>query len=164
MSARTLRVTLTLLTVAGLGVAGYLTYVHYAGINPVCTAGGSCEKVQTSVYSRLAGVPVALIGLLGYSAILGLLIARESESTRFAAMALTLVGFAFSAYLTYRELYSIHAVCEWCASSAAILTVMAPLSVLRFLRVVPDHSNGADVTLGGRAGGHETTMPVDAAS
>src|ERR1700680_2928623 len=71
MSARTLRITLTALTVAGLGVAGYLTYVHYAGINPVCTAGGSCEKVQTSVYSQLAGVPVALIGLLGYISISG---------------------------------------------------------------------------------------------
>src|SRR5271155_5677459 len=126
MSARALRITLILLTSAGLGIAGYLTYVHYAGINPVCTAGGSCEKVQTSVYSELAGVPVALIGLL---------LAPEGERTRFAMMALTLVGFAFSAYLTYRELYSIHAICEWCASSAAILTVMAPLSVWRFLRV-----------------------------
>jgi uncharacterized membrane protein len=52
-------------------------------------------------------------------------------------MALTLVGFAFSAYLTYRELYSIHAICEWCASSAVVLTVMAPLSVWRFLRGAP---------------------------
>jgi len=137
MSARSLRITLGALSVAGLGIAGYLTYVHYAGIKPLCTAGGSCEKVQTSAYSELAGVPVALLGLLGYTAILGLLISPENEATRFATMALTLVGFAFSAYLTYRELYSIHAICEWCASSAAILTVMAPLSVWRFLRGTP---------------------------
>src|ERR1700730_16906676 len=163
MSARTLTITLAALTVAGVGIAGYLTYVHYAGINPVCTAGGGCEKVQTSVYSRLAGVPVALIGLLGYLSIFGLLLAPESEKTPFAVMALALVGFAFSAYLTYRELYSIHAICEWCVSSAAILTVMAPLSIWRFLRVVPDHSNAAGVSLGGRNGGHETTMPLDAA-
>jgi uncharacterized membrane protein len=135
MSSKALRTTLIALTSAGLGIAGYLTYVHYAGINPVCTAGGSCEKVQTSVYSELGGVPVALIGLLGYLSILGLLLAPEGEETRFATMALTLVGFSFSAYLTYRELYSIHAICEWCASSAAILTVMAPLSVWRFMRI-----------------------------
>src|SRR5579862_5489059 len=110
MIARSLRITLVLLSVAGLGIAGYLTYVHYAGIKPVCTAGGSCEKVQTSVYSELVGVPVALLGLLGYGAILGLLIGPENETTRFALMVLTLVGFAFSAYLTYRELYSIHAI------------------------------------------------------
>jgi uncharacterized membrane protein len=137
MRPRTLRITLGVLATAGIGVAGYLTYVHYAGIKPVCSAGGSCEKVQTSVYSQLAGVPVALIGLLGYIAILGLLIAPEDERSRFAVMALTLVGFAFSAYLTYRELYSIHAICEWCVSSAVILTVMAPLSVWRFLGLAP---------------------------
>ena len=134
MSARSLRITLTVLAIAGLGVAGYLTYVHYAGIKPLCTAGGGCDKVQTSAYSRLAGVPVALIGLLGYTAILGLLIGPQNETTRCVVMALTLVGFAFSAYLTYRELYSIHAICEWCVSSAVILTVMTPLSVWRFLR------------------------------
>ncbi len=82
-------------------------------------------------------MPVALIGLLGYVSILGLLLDRENENTRFAMMALTLVGFAFSGYLTYRELFSIHAICEWCATSAAILTVMAPLSIWRFLRDAP---------------------------
>ena len=164
MSARTLRITLTVLTVAGVGIAGYLTYVHYAGINPVCTAGGSCEKVQTSVYSELAGMPVALIGLLGYISILGLLLAPEIETTRFAMMALTLVGFAFSAYLTYRELYSIHAICEWCASSAAILTVMAPLSVWRFLRVAPDPPRRTGFSPAHEAGEPELTVPLGTAS
>jgi uncharacterized membrane protein len=134
MSARKLRITLTVLAVIGLGVASYLTYIHYAGIKPVCTAGGSCLKVQSSVYSKLAGVPVALMGLIGYVAILGSLLVPESETSRFATGAFTLVGFGFSAYLTYRELFSIHAVCEWCASSAVILTIMMCLSVWRYLR------------------------------
>jgi uncharacterized membrane protein len=134
MSARTLRTTLIVLAAVGLCIASYLTYVHYAGIKPACTAGESCTKVQTSVYSELAGVPVALMGLLGYIAILASLLAPAGESSRLATMALTFVGFAFSAYLTYRELFSIHAVCEWCASSAVILTVMMLLSLWRFLR------------------------------
>jgi uncharacterized membrane protein len=145
MSARTPRIALTSLTLAGLGIASYLTFVHYSGIKVVCTAGESCTKVETSVYSELAGVPVALLGLLGYAAILGLLLAPENERTRFAMTALTLVGFAFSAYLTYRELFSIHAICEWCATSAAILTLMAPISVWRFLRGTPD-DDAANVT------------------
>jgi len=125
---------MVLLVVVGLAVASYLTYVHYAGIKPACTAGESCTKVQTSVYSKLAGVPVALIGLLGYIAILGSLLGPQHESSRLATMAFTLVGFGFSAYLTYREIFSIHAICEWCASSAVILTVLMVLSVWRFLQ------------------------------
>jgi uncharacterized membrane protein len=134
MSARTLRITLIVLTVIGLSVASYLTYVHYSGIQPVCTAGGSCLKVQTSIYAELAGVPVALIGLIGYIAILGSLLVPENETSRFATVAMTLVGFGFSAYLTYRELFTIHAICEWCASSAGVMTVLMGLAVWRFLR------------------------------
>jgi uncharacterized membrane protein len=121
------------LTVVGLGLASYLTYVHYSGIRPACSLGGSCEKVQTSAYSHLAGVPVALMGLIGYVTIMILLLAPESEVTRFAAVAVTTIGFGFSAYLTYRELFSIHAICEWCVSSAVILTVLVSLAVWRFL-------------------------------
>jgi uncharacterized membrane protein len=134
VSARALRITLIALATVGLGVASYLTYVHYSGAPPACTAGGSCLKVQTSVYSNLAGVPVALIGLIGYVAILGSLLLAENETTRFATAAFTLVGFGFSAYLTYRELFSIHAICEWCVSSAIIMTLLMLLSVWRFLR------------------------------
>lgn len=134
MSRRTLRIVMIVLATIGLGIASYLTYVHFAGIKPACTAGESCTKVQTSVYSKLAGVPVALMGLIGYVAILASLLAPENETSRFATLVLTLAGFGFSAYLTYRELFSIHAVCEWCATSAGIMTILMALSVWRFLR------------------------------
>jgi uncharacterized membrane protein len=134
MSRRALRITMIVLAVIGLGVASYLTYVHYAGIKPACTAGESCTKVQTSIYSKLAGVPVALMGLIGYVVILTSLLAPEGERTRFATLAFTIGGFGFSAYLTYRELFSIHAICEWCASSAVIMTILMLLAMWRFLR------------------------------
>jgi uncharacterized membrane protein len=138
MSARALRITMLVLTALGLVVASYLTYIHYAGIKPLCGRnGGGCEIVQTSQYSRLAGVPVALIGLLGYVAILGSLVARESETSRFATVAFTVVGFGFSAYLTYRELFTIHHICEYCVSSAVIVTILMCLAIWRFLRGDP---------------------------
>jgi uncharacterized membrane protein len=148
MSARALRVTMIVLAAIGLGVATYLTYIHYAGIKPLCGRnGGGCEIVQTSEYSKLAGVPVALIGLIGYVAILGSLLAAENETTRFSTVAFTVVGFGFSAYLTYRELFSIHHICEWCVSSAVIVTILMCLAVWRFLRGetgVREASPGAD--------------------
>jgi uncharacterized membrane protein len=144
MSARTLRITLIVLTVIGVGVATYLTVIHYAGIKPLCgKGGGGCEIVQTSEYSKLAGVPVALIGLIGYVAILASLLVRENETSRLATVALTVPGFGFSAYLTGREIFSIHHYCEWCLSSAGIVTVLMLLSIWRFLRGAPIGEEGA---------------------
>lgn len=148
------------LTVVGLGVATYLTIIHYAGINPLCGRnGGSCEIVQTSAYSKLAGVPVALIGLIGYVAILASLLAPENETTRFATVAFTVIGFGFSAYLTYRELFSIHHICEWCVSSAVIVTVLMCLSVWRFLRGDPRRVGVSPA----KTAAHEPAAPVGAA-
>ena len=135
MSARALRITLIVLSVLGVALASYLTYIHYANVKPLCgRGGGTCLKVQTSQYSKLAGVPVALMGLIGYIAILGTLLAPEEERWRFATAALTLGGFGFSAYLTYREVFSLEEICEYCVSSAVLLTVMLGLSLWRFLR------------------------------
>ena len=135
MSARTLRIALMAMAVLGVGLASYLTYIHYAGIKPLCGRnGGSCEIVQTSQYSHLLGVPVALIGLIGYVLILGSLLAPEEERWRFATVALILGGVGFSAYLTYREVFSLEKICEYCVSSAILLTLMLPLSLWRFLR------------------------------
>lgn len=149
MSRRALRITLIALALLGIGIAGYVTYVHYAGLKPACTAGESCTKVQTSIYSELVGVPVALMGLIGYVAILATLLAPESERSRLATLVLTLGGFGFSAYLTYRELFSIHAICEWCVTSAIAMTLLMLLSAWRFLTAAtatPDLAGSADAS------------------
>ncbi len=162
MSSRALRTTLIVLTLLGLAVASYVTYVHYAGIKPACTAGESCTKVQTSRYAEIGGVPVALIGLIGYVAILVSLLAPETETTRFATTALTLGGFAFSVYLTYREVFSIHAICEECVSSAIIMTIMLCLSLWRFLR--GDLDAGEAVVPAVQSAAGEPTAPLRTAS
>ena len=133
----TLRRVMIVLAVIGLGLATYLTYVHYAGIKPACTAGQSCLKVQTSVWSKVDGVPVALLGLIGYVGILASLLAPDREESRLATLGLTVIGVGFSAYLTYRELFSIHAICEWCVSSAVILTLLLIGAVVRYLTGAP---------------------------
>lgn len=132
MTDRRLRLIAIVLAVVGLGVAAYLTYVHYEGVKPVCGLGGDCEKVQTSEWADLAGIPVALLGLIGYAAIL-LSLAVDGEEGRIAAAVLSLAGFGFSAYLTYRELFSIDAICPWCVSSAVILTLLAIVTTARLL-------------------------------
>ncbi len=134
MSTRALSRTMIGLTLLGLGVATYLTIAHYSGGTTICPLHGGCETVQHSKYSQLDGIPVALIGLIGYILILGVLLAPSNETTRLVLVVLTVGGFGFSAYLTGRELFSIHAICPWCVSSAIIMTILACLSVWRFLR------------------------------
>ena len=133
MSERRLRRLVGVLALAGLAVAGYLTYVHYAGIEPVCAGGGGgCERVQSSSYAELAGVPVALLGMVGYGLIL-LSLAVPGDPGRFAGVLLALVGFGFSAYLTWVELVEIEAVCQWCVVSAVLMTGLALATAARAL-------------------------------
>jgi uncharacterized membrane protein len=136
VTERRLRTAIAALAVAGLAIAGYLTYVHYAGVQPFCVAGGgSCEKVQTSGYADFAGIPVALLGLAGYALILASLWV-PGDGGRTLGTILALTGFGFSAYLTYRELFTIDAICQWCVASALVMTALAALTTWRLLRVV----------------------------
>jgi uncharacterized membrane protein len=130
---RRLWIATLVLTVIGIGVAGYLTYVHYEGLKVLCLSSGGCETVQASQYAKLDGVPVAVLGLLGYVGILGSLVVR-GEMGRIAGFAIALIGFGFSMYLTYRELFTIKAVCQWCVSSAVIMTLLAILTAVRVVR------------------------------
>jgi uncharacterized membrane protein len=128
-----LRLTAAVAALLGLAIAAYLTYVHYADIEPICAASGGCERVQSSDYAELAGVPVALLGLAGYAAIIAAVL-LPGDAARLAAAWLSVVGFAFSLYLTYLELFEIRALCQWCVASAVVMAALAVLTVLRVLR------------------------------
>jgi uncharacterized membrane protein len=147
MAADRLRRVMLGLAALGFGIAAYLTYVHYRGIKVACLAGGGgCEQVQASAYSKLAGIPVATIGLVGYTVIIITLVV-PGERARLATAGATIVGWAFSAYLTYRELFTIHAICQWCVASAVIMTALMALAIVRYLRGEADTESPAGAGL-----------------
>jgi uncharacterized membrane protein len=125
MSSAKLRALAVGIAVVGCAVAGYLTWVHYAELEPVCVGGGGgCERVQASAYAELGGIPVAVLGLASYAAILVALLAARGAGLLVAA-GLALVCFGFSLYLTYLELFVIDAICQWCIANAVIATALA---------------------------------------
>jgi uncharacterized membrane protein len=126
-----LRLAAGLLALAGLAVAGYLTWVHFDDAALVCVAGGGCETVQQSEYAETAGIPVAMLGLGSYTAVLGLVI-WDTSNARLGAAMLALVGLVFSLYLLALQLFVIDAVCVWClANDVVIAPLLAVVTALR---------------------------------
>jgi uncharacterized membrane protein len=138
---RRLRLAAIVLALVGLGIASYLTYVHYEDIHPVGGLGGDCVKVQTSEWSKLAGIPVAVLGLVAYATILVSLLVPGEEALIAGALT-ALVGFGFSAYLTYREHFTLDAICPWCVASAIVMTLLAIATTARLL-LSPRDERGA---------------------
>jgi uncharacterized membrane protein len=137
-SERTIRLLSGALALAGIGVATYIAIAESGGGAPACLAGGSgCETVADSVYSDLAGVNVAVIGIVGYVALLGAAVGR-GDAARFGGLLLALVGFGFSAYLTYLELLVIDAICQWCVASAVLMTMLFAVNAIRAFRFTGD--------------------------
>jgi len=138
VSDRALRAGVALVALAGVAVAGYLTYVHYQPGALICTAGGGCETVQESSYAELFGVPVALLGLLAYVAVLGLVVwDTELARTLAAAVALTAVGFAV--YLIVLQAFVIDAWCVWClVNDLVVVPLLVVLTVWRVRRMSAD--------------------------
>ena len=134
-----LRLASAVVALAGLAIATYLVIVHYAGGEPGCGIAHGCATVQQSDYAQLAGIPVAVLGLLGYLAILGSL-ARDGEGWRTATAFLALGGFGFSAWLTYVEVVRLDAICIWCVGSAICMALLAGLSVARVFSAPPSRS------------------------
>jgi uncharacterized membrane protein len=132
LSDRALRIATAVVALAGLAIAGYLTWAHYADSSVLCPVGGGCETVQESRYAEIAGVPVALLGVLGYAAILALLV-WDGPTARLGAATIALSGLLFSAYLLVVQLFVIDALCTWCVINDVLI---APaLSVLTALRL-----------------------------
>jgi len=131
LSDRTLRATAGIVALAGIGVAAYLTWVHYDEGALVCVAGGGCETVQQSSYAEIAGLPVALLGLVSYAIVLGLIV-WDTPYARLGAASLAFIGLAFSVYLLVLQLFVIDAVCVWClANDVLIAPALAVLTALR---------------------------------
>ena len=132
----TLRMGVALLSLLGLFVSAYLYLYKIGRIGTLACGTGACETVQASVWSRFAGVEVALIGVIGYSALVLVslaslqpsLVARRWPVTLLAGLAG--VGVGFTAYLTYLELFVIHAICRWCVTSATIIVAILAVALL----------------------------------
>lgn len=123
---------IAVLSVLGFGVSLYLLTVHWGWWTAVCLGVGDCEAVNTSRFSELLGVPVALLGALAYAAQIALCGAihwdRYAMLARRALFIMAVIGVVFSAYLTYLELFVIHAICPWCVTSAILLIAITILS------------------------------------
>lgn len=131
MSDSALRVASALVAAAGAAIAAYLTWVHYDEAALVCVAGGGCETVQRSSYSELAGIPVALLGLVSYTVVFALVL-WNTPTARLAAASLAFVGLVFGIYLLALQLFVIDAVCVWCvANDLVIAPALAVLTALR---------------------------------
>jgi uncharacterized membrane protein len=128
------------LCLLGIGVAGYLTVTHLADAAPYCGSAHGCADVQDSPYSEIAGIPVSVVGMVGYVILLALslLRGRVSEEVEFYLPVLSfgaaLIGVLYSAYLTYLEAFVIRAWCYWCVASAVIITAIWILSIFDLRR------------------------------
>ena len=134
MSEQSTRILLAALSVAGLLMSAYLTWVHFLGVSPLCLTGsGGCEAVQTSRYAEIFGVPVAVLGLAGYAGLLLSALLR-GEVGALLGLFIALVSVLFSAYLTWLELFVIHAICQWCVTSAIFMAASFLLTAARVRR------------------------------
>ena len=132
-----------ILAVMGIFVAGYLSWVKLAHTQVFCGGSGECETVANSPYAQIAGVPVAILGLGAYIAILGLLLLENygdfwKQNSPLIIFGMTLVGFLYSAYLTYLELAVIRAICPYCVVSAILMTFLFIIAIIRLVRHEPE--------------------------
>lgn len=132
----TLRAAATFVATLGIGVAAYIAIAEADGGAPACFAGGGgCETVAASSHSELAGISVAAIGIVGYVLLLGTALLR-GDGARLAGFGLALIGFGYSVYLTWLELFVIEAICQWCVASALLMTALCAIGATRMLAYV----------------------------
>ena len=135
LNARVICWSAAALSVAGLGLATYLSVVYLSGADLSCGVSGGCGAVTTSEYSRFLGMPVALLGVGGYAAMLlgslaALGLAPPPAILRWALAGIAIAGFAFSAYLTGTQAFLIGSYCVYCLTSASLMTAIMALTLV----------------------------------
>jgi len=134
------RQTIALLAVIGLFISLYLSLYKVGLIGTLQCGTGSCELVQTSRWAVILGIPVAFYGVAGYAMLLGValvglqprFLTRRGPAVLLAV--LSTIGWVFTLYLTYVELFEIHAICRWCVGSAVIITAIWITALLGWRR------------------------------
>jgi uncharacterized membrane protein len=143
----TKRMILALLALAGLMLSAYLTLFKLGYIGHLACGLGSCERVQTSRWSVLLGIPVAAWGAAFYFVVLATAVVgtqpkfADTSGISWVLAGLTGWGVLFSAYLTAVELFVIHAICEYCVTSAVLVTVMCAVAASDVLAFRRDYSS-----------------------
>jgi uncharacterized membrane protein len=127
------------LAILGILVSVYMTIYKLTENNSMCLGNGGCSTVNSSAYSSIYGIPVALVGVGGYLAILALLLVERrnaflTTNGTLVIFGLALLGFLFTLYLVYVELALIHALCPFCVTSQVTMTILFVLSVIRLAR------------------------------
>ena len=121
------------LAALGIGVAAYIAIAEAGGDSPVCLAGGSgCKTVAESSYAHVAGVNIAVFGVIGYVLLLGSAF-FANDAARLGGFAVSLGGFGYSIFLTYIEIFKIEAICQWCVASAVLMTILFFLNATRLI-------------------------------
>jgi uncharacterized membrane protein len=130
-------IAIPLLSLAGIAISAYLTFIETSGATAWCGPVGDCNAVQQSPYARLFGVvPIAALGLASYVVVFaGWLVARYarkpvSDWALVAMFALAAFGTLVSIYLTFLEPFVIGATCAWCLTSAVVMTVLLWLTAM----------------------------------
>ena len=143
VSVDMLRIVSIILAIAGIFIAGYMAWAEMTGNETVCSDTGKidCAAVQTSAYAEIMGFPVAVMGTLGFVAILAVLL-LEDQIPLLAAYGRTLVlgmavfGVIFQFYLTLIEAFVLDAWCQWCVASFVSITLIAVLAVIRVQKLL----------------------------
>ena len=127
------------LAILGILVSVYMTIFKLTENQKMCLGNGGCSVVNSSSYSEVSGIPVALIGVGGYLVILAILLIENrirffKQNGTLIVFGLSLVGLLFTLYLIYVELALIHALCPFCVTSQITMTILFILSVIRLAR------------------------------
>jgi uncharacterized membrane protein len=117
----------------------YLLIYKLTNIPSMCLGAGGCHNVNFSPYSEIGGIPVSVFGMAAYLVIAGILLLEPKlktvqENGSLAIFGISLAGVAFSAYLTWLEIYVIHAICPFCVASAIIISLIFILAIIRLIR------------------------------
>ncbi|HEX9384895.1 MAG TPA: vitamin K epoxide reductase family protein [Anaerolineales bacterium] len=127
------------LTIIGLLVSIYMTIYKITSNDSMCIGSGDCKTVNASRYAEVYGIPVAVLGVAGYSAILAVLLLERrpgffQENGTLLFFGLSLTGFLFTLYLIFVEVALIKAYCPFCITSQTVMTIIFIISVIRLVR------------------------------